>query len=97
MAKKIPKITLIVGTKRHNKRFFHVDSNGNVMNTCPGDVVNGTVTRQDMIEFWLQSHFPLQGSAQLTQYNVLVDELNIGRSNLEQVTLILANMHQISG
>jgi hypothetical protein len=97
LANAAPKITFVIGTRRHNKRYFRLEPNGSVVSTKPEDVVNGTVTRQDIPEFFLQSHFPLQGTAQLTQYNVLLNELKITEPRLEQFMLLLANMHQISG
>jgi eukaryotic translation initiation factor 2C len=96
LAEKTPKVTFIVGTKRHSKRFFRIDQDG-ISNTKAGDVVNGGVTRQDIQEFFLQSHHPIQGTAQLTQYDILKDDLKIGRENLEEFMLLLANMHQLCG
>ncbi|KAI6189405.1 Germ cell-expressed protein R06C7.1 [Aphelenchoides bicaudatus] len=97
LAKTHPKITFIVGTKRHNKRFFHFE-NGEISNTRPGDVVDTEVIRQDGIsEFFLQTHHPIFGSAKTTQYDILVNELNISKLKLEEFMLVLANMHQISG
>lgn len=36
LAKKTPKVTFLIATKRHNKRFFRVDEHGKICNTQPG-------------------------------------------------------------
>lgn len=37
LAKQVPKVTFLIATKRHNKRFFRVEK-GKICNTMPGDV-----------------------------------------------------------
>ncbi|KAI6205930.1 hypothetical protein M3Y94_00848000 [Aphelenchoides besseyi] len=90
-----PKITLVVATKEHFKRFFRGNSQ-QVLNTCPGDIINGKVTRSDVPEFFAQAHHPLKGSPKIPQYAVLVNELEIPSDKLENAMIHLSNMHQVS-
>lgn len=74
-----PKITVIVGTKRHHIRFFPVgaadgDKNGNPF---PGTVIETEVTHPFHYDFYLCSHFALQGTARPVHYHVLQDEINM--------------------
>lgn len=74
-----PKITVIVGTKRHHIRFFPVnqadgDKNGNPL---PGTIVETEVTHPFHYDFYLCSHFALQGTARPVHYHVLLDEIHM--------------------
>ncbi|KAI6213804.1 hypothetical protein M3Y94_00194900 [Aphelenchoides besseyi] len=92
----IPKITLVVATKEHIKRFFREqEPNQTLYNTCPGDVINGKVTRTDVPEFYVQAHHPLKGSPKIPQYAVVVNELGIPLQQLERAMIWLSNMHQV--
>jgi len=96
LAKKGPKITFLIATKRHNKRFFRVE-NGKIMNTQPGDVVNEGVVRKDVIdETFFQTHNAIKGTAQLTQYTVLLNDLEIPMLKIQEFMLMLSFMHQVS-
>ena len=55
-----PRISFIIATKRHSKRFYRAD-NKIISNTQPGDVVASGVTQTEVSEFFLQSHHPLKG------------------------------------
>jgi eukaryotic translation initiation factor 2C len=55
-----PTITVIIVTKRHNRRFFEVAPGGGIVNCPPGTIIDNTVTRPDITDFYLQSHCPLQ-------------------------------------
>lgn len=62
LAKTTPKVTFLIATKRHNKRFFRVDERGRIQNTQPGDVVNEAVVRTDVIdETFFQTHNAIKG------------------------------------
>ncbi|VDM60102.1 unnamed protein product [Angiostrongylus costaricensis] len=58
-----PKFTVIVTTKRHNARFV-VDGE-HLENPKPATVVDTEVVRQDLTEFYMQSHKPLKASCSL--------------------------------
>ncbi|CAN8104783.1 unnamed protein product [Discula destructiva] len=73
-----PKITVIVGTKRHHIRFFPQTSSGDKNgNAFPGTVVETEVTHPFHYDFYLCSHFALQGTARPVHYHVIQDEVNM--------------------
>ncbi|KAI6186858.1 Piwi domain-containing protein [Aphelenchoides besseyi] len=91
-----PKITLVIATKEHIKRFFREpEPNRTLYNTCPGDIISGKVTRTDVPEFFAQAHHPLKGSPKIPQYAVVANELNIPLQKLERAMILLSNMHQV--
>ncbi|KAK0407260.1 hypothetical protein QR680_019107 [Steinernema hermaphroditum] len=89
-----PTFTVVVATKRHNKRFFGTDGRGYV-NTEPGTVIDNTVVRKDVPEFFLQSHFPLQGTVKIPQYNKVYDDANFTMDELQAFVNCLCHTHQI--
>uniref|UniRef100_A0A1I8AI80 Piwi domain-containing protein n=1 Tax=Steinernema glaseri TaxID=37863 RepID=A0A1I8AI80_9BILA len=68
-----PSFTLVITTKRHNKRFF-MGNGDQAANTVPGTVIDRDVTRAGVTQFFMQSHFPLLGTVKMPQYDVLLDE-----------------------
>ncbi|KAK6050721.1 piwi domain protein, partial [Cooperia oncophora] len=55
----VPRFTVAITTKRHSARFFAKD-NGSITNPKPGTVVDTEVVRNDITEFYMQSHHPVQ-------------------------------------
>lgn len=55
-----PKFIFIIATKRHNKRFFAIAPDGRADSLEPGSVIDSGAVRQDVPEFFMQSHYPLQ-------------------------------------
>ncbi len=51
-----PTISVVITTKRHNRRFFTATYG----NCPPGTIVDNTVTRPDVTDFYLQSHNPIK-------------------------------------
>ena len=54
-----PKFIFVIGTKRHFKKFFTI-RDGRVGNLDPGSVIAETMVREDVPEFFMQSHYPLK-------------------------------------
>lgn len=76
-SEKQPNITILVGGKRHNTRFFptksaDMDRKANCRN---GLVVDRVITRPHLWDFYLQAQAPLQGSARSAHYVVIWDEI----------------------
>jgi hypothetical protein len=71
------RITILVGGKRHNTRFFPTSrADCDSKNNCPnGTVVDRVITRPFYWEFFLQAQAPLQGSARSAHYVVIHDEI----------------------
>ncbi|KAK4218356.1 Piwi domain-containing protein [Rhypophila decipiens] len=84
----IPKITVIVATKRHHIRFFpdtgpaNGDKNGNAL---PGTVVEREVTHPFHYDFYLCSHVAIQGTARPVHYNVIHDEIGMKPEALQEM------------
>ncbi|KAK4150109.1 hypothetical protein C8A00DRAFT_18308 [Chaetomidium leptoderma] len=80
----VPKITVIIATKRHHIRFFpeRGDKNGNCM---PGTLVEREVTHPFHYDFYLCSHVAIQGTARPVHYNVLHDECGLKPDELQRI------------
>ncbi|KAI6212793.1 hypothetical protein M3Y94_00070900 [Aphelenchoides besseyi] len=92
------KINLVIATKRHHKRFFREVARNSYENTRVGDFIVRQFTREDIpAEFWLQSHNPIRGTAQLTQYAMLRNDMDLTPEQIRTFILCLSNMHQVSG
>ncbi|KAJ4292979.1 Protein argonaute [Collariella sp. IMI 366227] len=80
----VPKITVIIATKRHHIRFFpeRGDRNGNCM---PGTLVEREVTHPFHYDFYLCSHSAIQGTARPVHYNVLLDECGLKPDDLQRI------------
>ncbi|KAK5983142.1 hypothetical protein GCK32_001347 [Trichostrongylus colubriformis] len=97
-----PRFTVVVTTKRHNARFF-VEKRG-IENPKPATVVDTDVVRNDITEFYMQSHHPVQasfllrfhGTAKPTSYQVIVDENDMTMDEVQSLMLALTFHHQIS-
>ncbi|KAH7627791.1 Piwi domain-containing protein [Sordaria sp. MPI-SDFR-AT-0083] len=78
------KVTVIVATKRHHIRFFpdKGDKNGNCE---PGTLVEKEVTHPFHYDFFLNSHFALQGTARPVHYHVLLDEIKLPVNKLQSM------------
>ncbi|KAJ5934824.1 hypothetical protein N7466_004371 [Penicillium verhagenii] len=73
----LPKITLVVVTKRHHVRFYpttNADMDRN-SNPLPGTCVDRGITRPALWDFYLQAQSAIMGSARPAHYIVLVDEI----------------------
>ncbi|KPM33983.1 Protein argonaute [Neonectria ditissima] len=79
-----PKFTVVVATKRHHIRFFpqRGDKNGNPL---PGTLVEKEVTHPFMLDFYLNSHVAIQGTARPVHYHVILDEMNIPVNELQKM------------
>jgi eukaryotic translation initiation factor 2C len=80
----VPKITVIIATKRHHIRFFpeRGDRNGNCL---PGTLVEREVTHPFHYDFYLCSHVAIQGTARPVHYNVLHDECALKADDLQRI------------
>jgi len=54
-----PRFIVVIGTKRHFKKFFTF-RNDSFQNLDPGSVITEKFVREDVPEFWMQSHYPLK-------------------------------------
>ena len=80
----LPKITVVVGSKRHHVRFFpdKGDRNGNPM---PGTLVEHNVTDPWEFDFYLCSHSAIKGTARPVHYYVILDEAKMDIKALQNM------------
>ncbi|KAH6615648.1 Piwi domain-containing protein [Chaetomium sp. MPI-SDFR-AT-0129] len=80
----VPKITVIIATKRHHIRFFpeRGDKNGNCL---PGTLVEREVTHPFHYDFYLCSHVAIQGTARPVHYSVIHDECGLKPDELQRI------------
>ncbi|KAK6727333.1 hypothetical protein RB195_005182 [Necator americanus] len=90
----MPLFTVVVATKRHNARFF-VEKGKYIENPQPATVVDTDVVRNDITEFYMLSHRPVQGTAKSTSYQVIVDENDMSSDEVQSLMLALSFHHQI--
>uniref|UniRef100_A0A915K8F7 Piwi domain-containing protein n=1 Tax=Romanomermis culicivorax TaxID=13658 RepID=A0A915K8F7_ROMCU len=91
-----PKITFIVVQKRHHTRFFCMDQRdmcGKARNIPPGTVVDSEITNPESYDFFICSHFGIQGTSRPSHYHVLLDENKFTPNDLQQMTYFLCHMY----
>jgi len=92
-------VTLIVPNRLHSTRFFQKQINPRdrapEQNIKPGLLVDNTVVHSDFLEYYVNSHRALQGTAKSPKYTVLVDDNNLSMDQLALMTYHLCYGHQI--
>jgi eukaryotic translation initiation factor 2C len=88
-----PKLTAIVCAKRHHVRFYPAttsakDMDKNNKNCHSGTYVDDVVTSPYYVDFYLQSHSPLQGTARPAHYFIIVNEMDNTVDELRQLVRI---------
>ncbi|WKX92805.1 hypothetical protein Q1695_010667 [Nippostrongylus brasiliensis] len=89
-----PPVTLIIATKRHNARFTVENKKENPK---PATIIDTDVVRNDITEFYAQTHHPVKGTAKSTAYQVIADENNMSMDEIQSLMVALSFHHQISG
>lgn len=106
----IPKdleVTCVLVSKRHNTRFYPTphnhplrDTNANTPrpkgngNLKPGVVIESVVTSPYWHDFYLNSHFGLQGTVRPCHYIVIVDDHKTSATDIQRLTFLLCYMYQ---
>ena len=91
-----PTMTIVVVQKRHHLRMFPAnprDACGKAQNVPPGTTLDHSVTHQIEFNFFLNSHFALQGTAKCALYHVLWDENNFTADTLQAITYQLCHTY----
>ncbi|XP_054717751.1 LOW QUALITY PROTEIN: protein argonaute-4-like [Uloborus diversus] len=89
-----PGITFIVVQKRHHTRFMPQDNRegvGKMKNIPPGTTVDNTVTHPLNFDFFLCSHFGLQGTSRPSHYTVIEDDNDMTADDLQKLTFYLCH------
>ena len=91
-----PTMTIIVVQKRHHLRMFPNnprDETGKARNIPPGTILDHSVTHQLEFNFYLNSHFALQGTSKCALYHVLWDENDFKSDSLQAITYQLCHTY----
>uniref|UniRef100_A0A914YFT0 Piwi domain-containing protein n=1 Tax=Panagrolaimus superbus TaxID=310955 RepID=A0A914YFT0_9BILA len=89
-----PKFVFVICTKRHHKRFFE-GSKGEFANPQAGSFVENKFTRPDCIEFYMQCHKAIKGTAKFVQVSVVLNEPDVSKKELFNFLHSLSYGHQI--
>ncbi|CAD5229313.1 unnamed protein product [Bursaphelenchus okinawaensis] len=84
-----PPITYIVVQKRHHARIFcqnQRDMVGRAKNVPPGTTVDTGIVSADGFDFYLCSHFGIQGTSRPARYHVLWDDNGFNADELQAMT-----------
>lgn len=89
-----PKLTFVVVQKRINHKFFKVDETKpaphNLINPPPGSVLDHTITRRFMYDFYVASQNPREGTTTPSHYIVVKDENEFSPDILQRLTYKLS-------
>ncbi|GIY90905.1 protein argonaute-3 [Caerostris darwini] len=91
-----PGITFIVVQKRHHVRFMPQDDRsgaGKMRNIPPGTIVDNTVVHPLNFDFFLCSHFGLQGTSRPCHYTVIEDDNDFTADDLQKLTYYLCHTY----
>ncbi|RWS30958.1 translation initiation factor 2C-like protein [Leptotrombidium deliense] len=91
-----PKITFIVVQKRHHTRFMPAEESqgvGKFRNIPPGTTVDTDVVHPSDFDFFLCSHFGIQGTSRPTHYYVLWDDNKFSADELQKLTYYLCHTY----
>ena len=88
-----PKLTVVVVQKRINTRIFQQAGGNNLDNPPPGTVLDHTVTRRDMYDFFLVSQHVRQGTVSPTHYVVVHDEINLPPERMQVFSYKLTHLY----
>lgn len=87
-------LTVVIVTKRHNTRFYPVRSDDTMSyneNCRPGTLVDSIVTSPYFVDFFLQSHNGLKGTARSAHYFVLQNGMGLSTVKLQDFVSIFFN------
>lgn len=91
-----PGITFIVVQKRHHTRFMPEDDRrgvGRMRNIPPGTTVDTEVVNPLNFDFFLCSHFGLQGTSRPCHYTVIEDDNEFTADDLQKLTYYLCHTY----
>ncbi|KAH8031316.1 hypothetical protein HPB51_015472 [Rhipicephalus microplus] len=91
-----PAITFIVVQKRHHTRFMPAsdrDGVGKCRNVPPGTTIDSVVTHPLDFDFFLCSHFGIQGTSKPSHYYVVWDDSNFSADDLEKLSYYLCHTY----
>ncbi|KAL1436449.1 hypothetical protein MTO96_049682 [Rhipicephalus appendiculatus] len=91
-----PALTFIVVQKRHHTRFMPAsdrDGVGKFRNVPPGTTVDTVVTHPLDFDFFLCSHFGIQGTSRPAHYYIVWDDSNFSADELQKLSYYLCHTY----
>ncbi|VDN83928.1 unnamed protein product [Brugia pahangi] len=91
-----PPITYIVVQKRHHARMFCKfarDAVGKAKNIPPGTVIDTGIVSPEGFDFYLCSHFGIQGTSRPARYHVLWDDSKFTSDELQSITFNMCHTY----
>lgn len=91
-----PGITYIVVGKRHHMRMMPVhqkDGVGKAGNVPPGTYIDTTITHPTDFDFFLCSHFGIQGTSRPAHYTVLWDDNDFSSNEIQKLSYYLCHIY----
>ncbi|XP_077489284.1 protein argonaute-2-like [Amblyomma americanum] len=91
-----PPLTFIVVQKRHHTRFMPAngrDGVGKCRNVPPGTTVDSVVTHPLDFDFFLCSHFGIQGTSRPAHYYIVWDDSNFSADDLQKLSFYLCHTY----
>ncbi|KAF1350776.1 ribonuclease H-like domain-containing protein, partial [Delphinella strobiligena] len=98
-------VTCVLVSKRHNTRFYPSPQDHPLRDTDtprakgkgnlkPGVVIESVVTSPYWHDFYLNSHFGLQGTVRPCHYIVIEDDHKTSAADIQRLTFLLCHMYQ---
>ncbi|XP_040580324.1 protein argonaute-2-like [Lepeophtheirus salmonis] len=87
-----PGITFIILQRRHNTRLFcsdPADASGRSGNVPAGTCLDNTITHPHRFDFYLASHYGIQGTSRPTYYRVMWDDNNLSAEEIQSLTYMM--------
>ncbi|KAH6943446.1 hypothetical protein HPB50_021678 [Hyalomma asiaticum] len=91
-----PALTFIVVQKRHHTRFMPTNDRegvGKCRNVPPGTTVDSVVTHPVDFDFFLCSHFGIQGTSKPSHYYIVWDDSNFSADDLQKLSYYLCHTY----
>lgn len=91
-----PPVTFIVVQKRHHTRFMPTndrDGVGRCKNVPPGTTIDTVVTHPVDFDFFLCSHYGIQGTSKPAHYYVVHDDYNFSADDLQKLSYYLCHTY----
>ncbi|KAG0415985.1 hypothetical protein HPB47_006838 [Ixodes persulcatus] len=91
-----PPVTFIMVQKRHHTRFMSTnnrDGMGKAHNVPPGTTVDTVVTHPADFDFFLCSHYNIQGTSKPAHSYVVHDDYNFSSDDLQKLSYYLCHMY----
>ncbi|KAL3209470.1 hypothetical protein MRX96_009206 [Rhipicephalus microplus] len=91
-----PALTFIVVEKRHHTRFMPAsdyDGVGKCRNVPPGTTVDSVATHPLDFDFFMCSHFGIQGTSKPSHYYIVWDDSNFSADDLQKLSFYLCHTY----